>query len=140
MEIFNKKGKSKTTSSSNKEDEKKIYIRQGDVLLEKLNGATTIGKKEQLQLLIPNSKIVAEGELTGHNHSFAKDSQVLLFKEEGTSTSSTSGPQVLVVKEKAGATLSHQEHLPLIVPEGVYKIKGEVEYNPFTLQLNKVKD
>lgn len=103
-------------------------FRQGDILfIEETNE-----NKEGLELC--KDKIVAHGEITGHHHSFSSDSQVLLYKKSGMEN-----PELMEIQQD-NAVLSHQEHLPLVIPKGLYRIKREQEYNPFTKQLNKVKD
>jgi hypothetical protein len=104
-------------------------FRQGDILFQKID-QYTYEKYEECK-----DKIVARGEQTGHHHSFSNNAQVLLLKNYNSIE-----PEILQVMEDGGAILTHQEHLPLKIPKGTYKIRREVEYNPFTLQLNKVRD
>ena len=108
-------------------DNKKIYIRQGDILFEKVSG---IEKTQELE-----TKTVALGEITGHHHSFHKDSQVFLYKEPQEEM-----PTQAQVLDSSGPQLSHQEHLSIQFPEGEYKIHREQSYNPFLKQIQRSVD
>jgi hypothetical protein len=66
--------------------------------------------------------VVAEGELTGHAHAFAAD-RVTLFREKGSQRS------FLAVGE-GGASLCHEEHGSIQVPEGQYELRHQREYAP----------
>ena len=105
----------------------KIFIRQGDILFEKVSSISGGGKPL-------DTKTVALGEITNHHHSFQKKDQVLLYKsiEEDMPTQATvleNGPQ-----------LTHQEHLSIQFPKGYYIIRREQSYNPFLKQIQRSAD
>jgi hypothetical protein len=105
-----------------------MYIRQGDILFERIDNADN--SKVKL-----DTKTVALGEITGHSHSFAKSEQVLLSKRIDEDI-----PTQLQVLEEGGATLTHQEHLPIHIPKGVYRIRREQSYNPFLKNIQRSAD
>ena len=113
----------------NQQENQQLIFRQGDILFQRVSDLP----KDVSQ--IPNSLTVALGEITGHHHSFKTQSQVLLYKN-----GSSQDPTAVQVLEKEGAVLEHQEHLPLVLPEGVYEVKREQEYNPFTQQIQRTAD
>ena len=73
-------------------------------------------------------KTVAEGETTGHKHSLKGSAQVLEY----------AGERYIQVLEPAQIT--HQEHKPIELNPGVYKIEIEKEYSWFTEEIRKVRD
>ncbi len=105
----------------------KFYIRQGDILFERVESKIRKEKEELKNEILTKieSKTVALGELTGHHHSFQKTDQVMLYK-----TVSNDVPTQASVLEN-GPNLSHQEHLSIQFPKGEYVITREQSYNPF---------
>ena len=112
------------------EDNKKIYIRQGDILFEKVSSCEKTGE-------VLETKTVALGEITGHHHSFQDKNQVLLYKQ-----SHEEMPTQLSVLDDSAAPnqLEHQEHLSIQFPKGEYLIKREQSYNPFLRQIQRSVD
>jgi|SRR5688572_6518529 len=104
------------------------FIRQGDILFERID----VVDNSKIEL---DTKVVALGELTGHSHSFEETSQVLLSKEIDEDV-----PTQLVVLEEKGARLEHQEHLPIQIPKGIYRIRREQSYNPFLKNIQRSMD
>ena len=102
-----------------------LYFRQGDILFEKID---EVDKSKQ----VLDTKTVALGEITGHSHSFNKQSQILLSKKADEDI-----PTQLVVLDEGGAQLTHQEHLPINIPQGVYRIRREQSYNPFLRNIQR---
>jgi len=98
------------------------FIRQGDVLLRKSDKIPLEAKKTE-------TKTVAEGEATGHNHKF--QGQVLIY-ETG------SGQKFVDAKEEL--ELIHQEHKTIQIPKGIYEVIKEQEFDPFLLEIQKVND
>ena len=66
--------------------------------------------------------VVAEGELSGHAHVFAAD-RVSVLREKASLRS------FLLIGE-GGAPLRHEEHDPILVPEGQYELRLQREYAP----------
>lgn len=104
-----------------------LFIRQGDILFEKIDNMDS--DKKTL-----DTKTVALGEVTGHKHAFNKNSQILLSKKVDEDV-----PTQLVVLDES-AQLTHQEHLPINIPQGVYRIRREQSYNPFLKNIQRSAD
>jgi hypothetical protein len=94
----------------------KIY-RQGDVLIQRIQ--QSIPKEAEL---IPNDNervILAYGEVTGHAHALpAQKSSLYMWK----------GDRLLEIKE--ATSLTHEEHAPIALQPGVYKVIQQKEYTP----------
>ena len=88
--------------------ENNVWIRHGDVVLEKVESMKGEIKKAK-------TAILAEGEVTGHFHKLSGN--LLISEFEGDK----------FVECKHEALLTHQEHNTLTIPKGVYKIKLQRE-------------
>ncbi len=86
-------------------------IRQGDVILLSVQEAE--GEK------LPHLTL-AEGEVTGHRHRIS-DGQAELYEKNGTL-------YMRVFSETA--TLTHEEHKPITVPQGNWMVRIQREYEP----------
>ena len=96
----------------------KIY-RHGDLLIRQV-------KKISESARPISTNIIAEGEVTGHNHKLYGSHQVY-----GTHIDN---PRVIVptyFQAKEEISLKHQEHNTLKISKGLYEILHEREYNPF---------
>lgn len=114
-----------------------VFIRQGDILLEQID--TGIVRAPSNMTPINNSRTLALGEATGHHHSFTNPQQQVLLYRDAKNGKPTEPELVQVVSEE-GATLTHQEHKAIHVPQGTYKVVREQEYNPFLKQLQRTVD
>lgn len=72
--------------------------------------------------------ILAEGEVTGHQHAIATDG-VELYELNGA---------MLIHVPDTGATVSHEEHGAIDIPGGYYEARVDCEYRPDAIQ--KVRD
>ncbi|MEC4891679.1 MAG: hypothetical protein SAL07_00515 [Oscillatoria sp. PMC 1051.18] len=88
-----------------------LPMRQGDVIL--LPTKQVTGKK------VPHL-ILAEGEVTGHTHRIS-DGQAELYEKDGTL-------YLRVLSETA--TLTHEEHKQIKVPQGDWMVRIQREYEP----------
>jgi hypothetical protein len=86
-------------------------IRQGDVVLKPIQEVS--GKKLSHLTL-------AEGEVTGHTHRIS-DGKAELYERDGTL-------YLRVLSETA--TLTHEEHKALKIPQGNWLVSIQREYNP----------
>ncbi|MBW4623682.1 MAG: hypothetical protein KME17_30515 [Cyanosarcina radialis HA8281-LM2] len=86
-------------------------IRQGDVILQP---ATQIEGKKLSHLTL------AEGEVTGHSHRIS-DGQAELYERDGTL-------YLRVLSETA--TLTHEEHKAIQIPQGNWMVNIQREYEP----------
>lgn len=65
--------------------------------------------------------VLAEGELTGHSHRIAEPGSAALYR---------SGQDIFLEVVAPKATLVHQEHGPIELPRGVYRVWRQREYSP----------
>lgn len=86
-------------------------IRQGDVIL--LPVQETQGQKLSHLTL-------AEGEVTGHSHRIS-EGQAELYEENGTL-------YLRVLSQEA--TLTHEEHKAISIPQGSWMVQIQREYEP----------
>ena len=104
-----------------------MKLQQGDVLIRKIeeNGNLNLDN-ENLQ----NHLILAEGEVTGHKHEIvAGVAKLYLIKS------------ILYLKVLSEtATLRHEEHKPIDIEKGLYKIDKVREYDHFTEEMRQVMD
>jgi len=94
-----------------------MQIRQGDVFLEKIDklpdGEQTKVKPEG------NRLILVRGEATGHHHSVsARRAFIVVINTE---------MYLRVLRE---TVLRHQEHGPVPIPPGDYRVTRQREYSP----------
>lgn len=94
------------------------HYRQGDVLLERVS-ALPKGAVEQK---VKGPVILAYGEATGHHHAI-KEKSVRIFREPETQAT-------YVEVAEALALLEHQEHAPIELEPGIYKVGLQREYHP----------
>lgn len=93
--------------------------RQGDLLIEKV---ATIPKGKK------SSKVLAEGETTGHKHQLKGHVQVLEYEKE----------KYFNVEQTA--QLVHEEHQKLELEPGQYKVSRQREYSYLNNNIRRVAD
>jgi len=92
-----------------------LSFRQGDVLLVEVHEIP-----EEAELESRSGRIVlAEGEATGHAHA---------IHERDARTFTYEGQRFLLTRSKA--QLIHEEHAPIGVPPGAYRVIVQREYEP----------
>lgn len=97
---------------------RRLQVQHGDVLLQQV-AAIPSGAK-----LMPhtNPVIVARGERTGHRHVIESDqASVWVLTRDAV-------PQ-LYLELKAAVTITHDEHKPLAIPRGIYRVGRVREYD-----------
>ena len=95
----------------------KIY-RHGDLLIRQV-------KKIPCAIRL-DTNIIAEGEVTGHNHKLYGSHQVY-----GTNPKNPRVIEPTYFQAKEDISLKHEEHATLKIKKGNYVIIHEREYNPF---------
>ena len=96
----------------------KLY-RHGDLLIKQIDHIPLIAKPL-------STSIIAEGEITGHNHKLYGSHQVY-----GTNPKNPRIIEPTYFQAKEEISLKHQEHATLKIKKGNYVIMHEREYNPF---------
>ncbi|WP_254512423.1 hypothetical protein [Anatilimnocola floriformis] len=90
-----------------------MLFRHGDVLIQKVKDLPE--EKERLK-----HRTLAHGELTGHSHQI----------REKHATMWQSGELLFLEVEGQPATVVHQEHGPIELPPGYYRVWRQREYTP----------
>jgi hypothetical protein len=103
-------------------------IRHGDLLLMKVDSVPKDAS-------VLNTLTLAEGEATGHHHTITSG-QALIY---APATVTDDVAKYIEVKSKT-AELTHQEHKPVELTQGAYKLSIEREYNPTDKVIRKVLD
>ena len=94
--------------------------RQGDILL---MPCASIPAEAREEVPADGRVVLARGETTGHAHVMAAD-RVCHFRDDG------SGGGFVRIKGDAPVALTHEEHAPLMVPPGSYRVVRQREYEP----------
>ncbi len=93
--------------------------RHGDVLVSALQELPATAEKQ-------THLVLAEGELTGHSHRIAEPGAAELFQ---------SGAEMYLRVIAPAATLIHQEHGPITLPTGFYRVWRQREYSPREIRI-----
>ncbi len=91
-----------------------MLYRHGDVLVQKVKSLPKTAKKQQHVTL-------AEGELTGHSHRILEKGAAIMFRDDKEL-------YLQVVADKA--TIVHEEHAAIPLPQGIYRVWQQREYTP----------
>jgi len=78
------------------------------------------------------SVVVAEGESSGNMHTLTSNYPITVCYADDTEVKT-----VDIIEE---ATITHQEHKPITLEKGSYRVFRKFEYDPFGEVLRKVKD
>ena len=100
---------------------------QGDLLIERVNDVVPSGT-----MISPDATgalVLAEGELTGHRHAIFE--RATMFRDDALAREVPAGLYVGHVKVEGGpATILHQEHAPIALSEGTYRVRRQRELEP----------
>jgi hypothetical protein len=100
---------------------------QGDLLIERVADVEPSGT-----LLAPDATgamVLAEGEFTGHRH--ATFDRVTMFRDDTLAREIPAGLYIGHIKVEGGSALiQHQEHAPLSLSEGTYRVRRQRELEP----------
>jgi|TARA_B100000315_G_C14407786_1_gene509537 spore coat polysaccharide biosynthesis predicted glycosyltransferase SpsG len=98
-----------------------VQYQQGDVIFTKINNLNNNYIKNTVDE--QGSKlIIAEGEATGHHHRFELKDEVNANVNITAYTRSWSNDPVALSILGGSATIIHEEHNPLTIPEGNYEV------------------
>lgn len=103
---------------------KQLILEQGDVVLVPVGNSTVTGDKIR-------TNVLQEGEHTGHAHRITKGRAEVF---------GSNGQRNFLRVLKGGATLTHEEHLPVEIGEGDYEIRIVRQKDPFTKLISRVLD
>ena len=100
---------------------------QGDLLIERVADTDPSGT-----ILTPDATgatVLAEGELTGHRHAIFD--RVTMFRDDALAREIPAGLYVGHIKVDGGSALvHHQEHAPVNLAEGTYRVRRQRELEP----------
>ena len=88
-------------------------FRHGDLLIRKVSSIPKTA-------ILTSTNIIAEGEITGHNHQIVGSHQVFETLDKQ-----------LYFSAKKDIILKHPDHNTLVIPEGHYIVERQRRYNPF---------
>ena len=103
-------------------------VRQGDILLEYVEDAAPAGA------LLPTDRdgavVLARGEVTGHRHALY-GAGVTMFRDDALARD-MSDPRLYVghvVIDRDDAALRHEEHDPIPLQRGVWRVRRQREFD-----------
>lgn len=104
-----------------------MLFAQGDLLIEQVDEVQPSGT------LLPSAPdgetVLAEGELTGHRHAIWD--RVTMFRDDALARDIPAGLYIGHVRvEAATARLQHDEHDPIVLPRGTYRVRRQRELDP----------
>jgi len=106
---------------------------QGDILIERVADAPATGRI--VQSVNHGSIVIAEGEATGHRHRMV--GELTLYRDDALAREIPSGLYVGHVQvHGATARLEHEEHSPLTLPQGTYRIRRQRHLEPTDVGIN----
>ena len=120
----------------------RVMYRQGDLLITKINAIPTLTFPipKQKNRNFPTGNIIAEGEISGHTHQLIGDGQVFVGmhyvnrpRHHTTAflTHSINDVKELYFIANSDLEIIHEEHKTLKIPQGVYKVTKERQFDPF---------
>jgi hypothetical protein len=99
---------------------KQMQFRQGDVLITKVR---SIPKAATEKARDAGRIVLAYGEVTGHAHAIADETATLFSLLDD-------GKEELYLQADGTVTLRHEEHAPIEIPGGAWKVTRQREYSP----------
>ncbi len=110
--------------------EKFKQIQQGDVLLQEVERIPLNAVQQQHQGRI----VVARGEQTGHSHVIESDRVKMWTLTRSGATAE------MYLEVQAPVTIVHDEHKPLPIPPGIYRVGRVKEYDYFSRMERAIED
>jgi hypothetical protein len=109
-----------------------MLIQQGDVLFKQVDMPDSIWNEFDKRA----NPILIKGEATGHHHAIATDQLTealsdILFEDHNGE---------LYIRNTEEITVTHQEHKPVTLPPGQWKVDRVREYDHFAEEANYVRD
>ena len=100
---------------------------QGDLLIERVADLPPTGCA--VAASADGSVVLAEGETSGHRH--AIHDRVTMFRDDGLARDIPGGLYVGHVRvDGPSARLVHEEHAPIELPRGTYRVRRQRELEP----------
>jgi hypothetical protein len=100
---------------------------QGDILIERVDNAEVTGRV--IERVMHGAVIIAAGEATGHHHRVF--GSVTLYRDDALARDIPAGLYVGHLHvTNASARLQHEEHAPIALAEGTYRIRRQRQLEP----------
>ena len=110
----------------------KDLFAQGDLLFERVNDICPSGSIVDAQP--DGATVLAEGEATGHRH--AIHDQVTMFRDDALARDIPDDLYVGHVRVPRGfARVEHEEHAPITLSEGTYRVRRQRELEPASARI-----
>jgi hypothetical protein len=108
---------------------------QGDILLERVEDAAL--PAQVIQSARDGGVVVAEGEATGHHHRLL--GSVTMYRDDAIARDIPSGLYVAHVAVKsATARLVHEEHAPITLEKGTYRVRRQRQLEPTDVGMHEL--
>lgn len=117
-------------------------LRHGDVIVFKLKETGDSARAGQ----VATEAVLAYGEVTGHAHRLRGDLE--LYESEAPENAKRApgavedqaNPSRMLFRVRSSATLTHEEHDPIVLESGLYLKVNQVEFDPFARMIRDVQD
>jgi hypothetical protein len=107
---------------------------QGDILIERVEDTTASG--QVLQSVRQGSVVIAEGEATGHHHRLL--GSVTMYRDDAIARDIP--PELYVghvTVNSPTARLVHEEHAPITLEKGTYRVRRQRQLEPTDVGLHE---
>jgi len=100
---------------------------QGDILIERIENPLAAARIAQCAS--EGSAIIAAGEATGHHHRIF--GSVAFYRDDALAREIPRGLYVGHVRvDSPTARLAHEEHAPITLPQGIYRVRRQRHLEP----------
>jgi hypothetical protein len=100
---------------------------QGDILIERVDDAAATG--QVIQSTDDRAVVVAEGEVTGHHHRLL--GSVTMYRDDAVARDIPPELYIAHVTVRSPtARLDHEEHAPIVLDKGTYRIRRQRQPEP----------
>ncbi len=106
---------------------KRDWYQQGDVIIEPVESLPDNGTAVPPK---PRGYVLAEGEVTGHAHVIDRVADLEFVEKDG----------MFYLCNKKPVTVRHEEHKPITLPAGTWRVRGVREYDHFAEEARRVID
>jgi hypothetical protein len=112
-------------------------VRHGDMVMKKVSS----DKIKDLEGKSTDKLVIGLGEVTGHQHEVTPlDESTITEYGSGDSDFGNAERDAIYFQVKGSAVVTHEEHNPLTLDEGLWVRINQINYNPFKQELEKVRD
>ncbi|MEJ5262220.1 MAG: hypothetical protein WHT45_06030 [Ignavibacterium sp.] len=108
-------------------------IRQGDILFIQV-------QKMPDDCQLNNSLVLAEGEASGHKHQVISGSAKFYKSNKSVIEWSNHSQIIGYLEVNDSAIVGHDEHLPVLLTQGIFAVIQQRNFNPFEKGVSYVND